>query len=92
MAVLQSDIENAVACLREAGASRVILFGSAVQSLENARDLDLACDGVDGWKFFQVSARLEKELSVSVDLVPLSPASRFTQYIERTGRVLYERH
>lgn len=92
MAVLKSDIESAVACLREAGATRVILFGSAVQSLEAARDLDLACAGVEGWRFFEVSARLEKALSVPVDLVPLSPASRFTQYIERTGRVLYERH
>jgi predicted nucleotidyltransferase len=92
MPVTQAEIERAVASLREAGATRVILFGSALDCPEKARDLDLACDGIEGWKFFEVGARLEKEVSASVDLIPLSPASRFTRYIERTGRILYERH
>ena len=92
MPILPTDIENAIACLRENGATRVILFGSALESLQGARDLDLACDGLAGWKFFEASAKLEKVVSAPVDLFPLSPPSRFTRYIEKTGRLLYERH
>lgn len=88
MAVTEAQIQKAVALAESYGATRLILFGSALESLENARDLDLACDGVDGWEFFGLAAQIEKELRIPLDLVPLSPPSRFTRLIESRGRVL----
>jgi uncharacterized protein len=73
---------------RSYGATRLFLFGSAVDSPDTARDLDLACDGVPGWKLYELAARLEHELNVPLDLVPLSPSTKFTQLIERRGRRL----
>lgn len=88
MAIRQEQLERAIALAKAYGATRLILFGSAATMPEQARDLDLACDGVAGWKFYELGARLEEELRIPLDLVPLSPPTRFTRLIERRGKVL----
>jgi len=70
------------------GATRLILFGSSVDDPDEARDIDLACDGVPGWRLYEFAARLEEELHAPLDVVPLSPPTRFTHLIEKRGRVL----
>ena len=88
MTIQQEQLEQAIALAKAYGATRLILFGSAVTAPEQARDLDLACDGISGWKFYELGARLEEELRVPLDLVPLSPPTRFTRLIEQRGKVL----
>jgi predicted nucleotidyltransferase len=88
MAVQQEQIERAVALAKAYGATRLILFGSAATAPDQARDLDLACDGVSGWKFYELGARLEEELRIPLDLIPLDPPTRFTRLIEQRGKVL----
>jgi predicted nucleotidyltransferase len=73
---------------RAFGASRVLLFGSAAEAPERARDLELAPDGVEGWEFFRSGARLERIAGVPVDLVPLPPVGPFTLHVEARSRVL----
>jgi predicted nucleotidyltransferase len=84
-----SLIGRCVAIAREFGVRKLILFGSALESLETARDIDLACEGVDGWDIFRLGARLEEELGMNVDLVRLKPRDRLSQYITEHGRVIY---
>jgi hypothetical protein len=55
---------------------------------ETARDIDLACDGIVGWRLYELAARLEEEINALLDLVPLTPSTRFTQMVERRGRRL----
>ena len=50
--------------------------------------IDIACDGVSGWKLFELAAKIEDELDIPLDIIPLTPATRFTQNIEKRGRVL----
>jgi predicted nucleotidyltransferase len=88
MAVDQSQIERAVAIAKRYGATRLILFGSASENPARAQDIDLACDGVLGWKLYELGAQLEQELRAPVDVVPLSPSNRFTRLIESQGKVL----
>lgn len=88
MALTQAHIEKALALVKAYGATRLILFGSALDALAEARDLDLACDGVPGWKLYELGARLEEELRIPLDLVPLSPPTRLTRLIEMKGQVL----
>ena len=88
MAIGQEQLDRAIALAKAYGATRLVLFGSAAITPEQARDLDLACDGVTGWKLYELGARLEEELRVPLDLVPLSPPTRFTRLIERRGKVL----
>jgi len=88
MTIHQEQLDRAVTLAKAYGATRLILFGSAATAPEQARDLDLACDGVAGWKLYELGARLEEELRIPLDLVPLSPSTRFTRLIERRGKVL----
>jgi predicted nucleotidyltransferase len=88
MAFNQEQFDRIASTARSYGATRLILFGSALDSPETARDIDLACDGVSGWKLYELAARLEEEINAPLDLVPLTPSNRFTQLIERRGRRL----
>jgi predicted nucleotidyltransferase len=84
----RETIEKIVALARDYGATRLVLFGSAAEAPAEARDIDLACDGVSGWKLYELAARLEDELRIPLDLVPLTPQTRFTRRIEERGKVL----
>ncbi|MBM4140359.1 MAG: DNA polymerase III subunit beta [Nitrospira sp.] len=88
MAITQAQIEKITSLAKSYGANRLILFGSALEDPEGAKDLDIACDGVQGWKLFELAAKLEEELHIPLDLIPLSPSNRFTKYIESKGKVL----
>jgi predicted nucleotidyltransferase len=88
MTIQQEQLDRAIEIAETFGATRLILFGSAAIDPEQAKDIDLACDGVAGWKIFELGARLEEELKMPLDLIPLSPPNRFTRIIERRGRVL----
>jgi len=55
-----------------------VLFGSALESPDTARDLDLACD-IPGMQIFAFAGRLEDEPGLSVEVIPLTPASAFTR-------------
>ena len=58
MAVNQAHLDRAVALAKAYGATRLILFGSALLKPQQARDLDLACDGVTGWKLYCDTKRI----------------------------------
>jgi predicted nucleotidyltransferase len=85
---IETQLGRAVELAKEFGATRLILFGSAADNPLTARDIDLACDGVTGWAFYELGARLEEELQKPLDLVPLTPPNRFTRLIEQRGKVL----
>ncbi|MBI5141156.1 MAG: hypothetical protein HZA20_03045 [Nitrospirae bacterium] len=53
-----------------------------------ARDLDIACEGVPGWRLFEMVGRIENDINAVVDILPLSPPTPFTRMVERRGRVL----
>ena len=61
MAIEQKHLDQAIALAKTYGATRLILFDSALRHPDQARDLDLACDGVAGWKLYELGARLEEE-------------------------------
>jgi predicted nucleotidyltransferase len=82
------QLDKITALARTYGTTRLYLFGSALDNPDEARDIDLACDGVPGWKLYELAARLENEMDMPFDLVPLSPPTRFTRLIELRGRRL----
>lgn len=88
MAIGQTQLQKIISLAKAYGAVRLILFGSSVETPDQARDIDLACDGVPGWKLYELAARLEQELHAPLDIVPLNPSTRFTRLIERRGKVL----
>jgi predicted nucleotidyltransferase len=90
MRITQEQIEKILTLAKVYGAVRLILFGSALKNSGEARDIDLACDGVSGWNLYALGAKLEEELQMPLDVVPLSPSTRFTKLIESQGKVIYD--
>ncbi len=88
MKIGKPEFEKIVSIAKSYGATRIILFGSILESPDKAKDLDIGCDGVNGWKLFTLASRLEEELMTSLDIVTLTPASRFTRLIEARGKRL----
>ena len=86
----RTPIDRCVDVARAFGVRKLILFGSALESPEMAGDVDVACEGLNGWDLFRFGAKLEEELGTSVDVVPLRPDDRFSQYVAQRGRILYE--
>lgn len=90
MAITKNQLEKVISFAKLYGATRLILFGSSAETPDKARDIDLACDGVPGWKLYEFAAKLEEELNTPLDIVALSPSTSFTKYIESKGKVLYD--
>lgn len=88
MNIGKETLEAITTISKEYGATKMVLFGSALENPETARDIDLACAGVTGWKLFELAAHLENVLHINLDLIPLNPPSRLTRYIEASGKRL----
>jgi predicted nucleotidyltransferase len=88
MAVSQAQIDKIVSLAKAYGATRVILFGSSLESPQKANDLDIACDGVKGWKLYELASRLEEDLQTPLDIIPLNPPTRFSRLIQARGKIL----
>jgi predicted nucleotidyltransferase len=89
MAVASEEIARSRDFLVRHGATRIILFGSAAERPDRARDLDIACEGIRPERFYAVAGELEWLLRRPVDLVDLSDDTPFTRHVESTGRVIY---
>ncbi len=70
-------------------ASRVLLFGSCIDPDKNARDIDLAVEGIPDSKFFKFYSELIFSLSKPVDLIDLRRKSRLNDLIVSEGVLLY---
>ncbi len=88
--VTSEQINKCVEIARRYGARKLVLFGSAVTDPENARDIDLLCEGVVGPSFFEMAGMMEHEAHASVDVVPGLPRTRFVEVNERRGRMIYD--
>ena len=90
MAVTQAQIDEAVSLAKEYGATRVVLFGSAVDHPEEARDLDIAVDGIEGWGIYGYGDKLERRIRIPVDVVPLTPVTKLVRRILARGMILHQ--
>lgn len=71
------------------GVGKVLLFGSGALPQTEARDIDLAVEGISPKDFFGFYAELLLGLSKPVDLIDLSRDSAFTSLVRRDGVVVY---
>ena len=88
MGISQEKINRITEIAKSYGVTRLILFGSAATNPTQAKDIDLACDGVSDWDFYKLGAKLEEDLDTPLDLVSLTPPNRFTRLIEKQGIIL----
>lgn len=74
---------------RKYKASRIFLFGSNLDPVRKAHDIDLAVEGVSPESFFRFYGELLWDLSKPVDLIDLSIESDFNRLIRKEGVMLY---
>ncbi len=84
-----ADRTAIISVSRQYHATRVVLFGSALSSQDDAHDIDLGVEGVPDGQFFAFYGDLMCALSKPVDVVDLSERSLFTALVEREGVVVY---
>ena len=89
MIITNEIIEKIKSSAKEYGIKKLILFGSALENPTDAHDIDLACDS-EGMKIFALAGKLEEELNICIDIVPLTAQNPFSEIILRKGKVLYE--
>jgi uncharacterized protein len=87
--VTRRQIAACVEVAKNYGATRVLLFGSAAENPEEARDIDLICEGVKGFRFFEMAGMMEHASHVTVDVIPATPRTRFVEMNEKRAQVLY---
>jgi predicted nucleotidyltransferase len=90
MHITSDHIAHIVVRAHDYGVRRLILFGSALTTPEDANDIDLAAD-IPGLEVFSFADALERELDCPIDIVPLSVENEshpFIQYVLRNGKIL----
>ena len=90
-AALNSELRKIVDISRNFGAEKVLLFGSCLEDVSNARDIDIAVSGVPARKFFEYYAEVTTAVKENVDIIDLDDVKPyFRDCIIREGKVLYD--
>ena len=85
--------EEAAACLADAGATKVILFGSLAREsgFGQHSDIDLAVEGILWSEYWSVWATVDSLTDFAVDIVVLEDANpALKERIDNEGVLLYE--
>ena len=85
MAVNLDKIPQAVRALVNMGASKVILFGSAAENPESARDIDIAVEGISLNRILDADVKVGDILRQPYDLISREENSRLFDIISRYG-------
>lgn len=86
--LLHPEIESAVRILKNAGAKRVYIFGSALTgNFKDLSDIDLGISGLPPESFFTAYARLSNALTFPVDLVDFDKEQEFFNMLKEINEV-----
>lgn len=88
--ITQADEQAIRRVCRQYGVKRALLFGSSLDPTREARDIDLAVEGVAPREFFRFYGDLMFAVSKPVDVVDLSGQSKFLDLIRREGVPVYD--
>lgn len=69
--------------------ARLLLFGSSLDPSRQARDIDLAVEGLAPEEFFQFYGDLLFGVSMPVDLIDLSEDTKSNRLVRDEGLLLY---
>jgi predicted nucleotidyltransferase len=88
--VFKKDLAKIVSISKKYGAEKVFLFGSCLEKVESARDIDIAVKGVKPERFFEMYGKILGAVASEIDLIPLEDIrEHFAKRILETGRLLY---
>ena len=90
--VLERALAKIISLSKEFDAEKVLLFGSCLEDIESAQDIDIAVKGVKPEKFFEMYCRILGVVDSEIDLIPLEDTrEHFAKRILEKGRMIYGR-
>jgi len=90
--ILEAELAEIVKISKEFGARMVLLFGSCLEDVKSARDIDIAVSGVKPREFFKYYGKVSMLVDDEVDIIDLDDVrEHFYKRILSKGRVIYER-
>ena len=91
--LFESELTRIIDISTEFGAEKVILFGSCLDNIESAHDIDLAVSGVKPRDFFKYYGKVSMIVDDEVDIVDLDDIrEHLHKRILSKGRVIYEKY
>lgn len=89
LTISKEDLATIIFYAKKYKVQTVYLFGSSLDNLNTANDIDLAVLGVPPNLFFKFYGKLLRYVSKPVDLVDLSQESLFNQLIKEKAVKIY---
>jgi predicted nucleotidyltransferase len=95
--VFERELAKIISISKDFGVEKVLLFGSCLEEVESAQDIDIAVKGIKPREFFKyygkVSMAVDDEVDIDeVDIVDLDDArEHLYKRILSKGRIIYER-
>lgn len=88
--VFNRDISEIIRISREYDAEEVFLFGSCLEEIESANDIDVAVRGVKLEKFFEMYGKILGAAESEIDLIPIeSIREHLANRILTDGKLIY---
>jgi len=87
--ISERDKATIIDIARRYDVGQILLFGSGADQKREAKDIDLAVEGVQPEQFFSFYGELLFALSKPVDLINLSNDTKFNRLVYREGIRLY---
>jgi len=85
----QKDIDTAANFLKSEGCQSIYLFGSLVTGrIHQNSDIDIGIKGLPPEKFIRVYAKLDNNLSNTVDLVDFDENDKFYNLLTSLGEIV----
>ncbi len=89
-AVLTRELDKIINISKDFGAETVLLFGSCLDGVELAQDIDIAVKGVKPERFFEMYGKILGAVNTEIDMIPLEYArEHFSKRILEKGRLIY---
>lgn len=88
----ENEVSEIVAISKKFGAKKVLLFGSCLEDIESAHDIDVAVSGIKPKDFFRYYSKVSLAIDDEVDVVDLDDArEHLYKRILAKGKVIYEK-
>lgn len=90
--IFESELVKIVGISKEFGAKKVLLFGSCIEDIESAHDIDIAVSGIKPKDFFKYYGKVSMALKDEVDIVDLDDLrEHIYKRILSKGKIIYEK-
>lgn len=90
--IFEKEVAKIVDISEEFGAQKVLLFGSCLEDIDAAHDIDVAVSGIKPRDFFKYYSKVSMAVEDEVDIVDLDDArEHLYKRILAKGKVIYEK-